>query len=47
MATQTVAGLVTIWENGSISKFGHRIGEGDLNTELLTAWIKGFKYRIG
>lgn len=41
---QTVVGLVIIWENRSNCRIGHRTGEGDLNTELLTAWIKRFKY---
>lgn len=37
---QTVAGLVRTWGNGSNCRIDCRIGEGDLNTELLTAWIK-------
>lgn len=31
-------------KNRSNCRIGHRTGEGDLNTELLTAWIKRFKY---
>lgn len=32
---------------GLTAKLVTGFGEGDLNTELLTAWIKRFKYRIG
>lgn len=36
---QMVAGK---WKNESNCRTGCRIGEGDLNTKLLIAWIKGF-----
>lgn len=36
---------VTGKDIGSYFRTGHIFSEGDLNTEALTAWRKGFKYR--
>lgn len=46
MAVQRATGLLTICKKGSNCKIGCRIGEGDLNAELLTGWIKDLNIEL-